>query len=61
MQLNILFSIKSILENTGKPSLANIAKHTQRWLGQKNFGINERKFEQKMTMYFIKETFLLMM
>lgn len=60
MQLNILFSIKSILENTRKPPLTNIAKHTQRWLGQKNFGINERKFEQKITMYFLKETLPLM-
>lgn len=56
MQLNILFSIKSILENT-----VFLAKCTQRWLGQKNFGINEKKFEQKMTTHFIKETFLLMM
>lgn len=50
MQLNILFSIKSILENTGKPCLGNIAKHTQRWLGQNNFGINERQLGQKITM-----------
>jgi len=60
MQLNILFGIKSVLENTGKPPLANIAKHGQRWLGQKNLGINQRKFEQKITMYFSKETLPLM-
>lgn len=39
-----------------KPPLANTAKHTQRWLDQKTFGTNERKFEQKVTMSFLKET-----
>lgn len=47
MKLNILFGIKSILENTGKPSLANAAKHAQRWLGQKTSELMKKSLSRK--------------